>query len=62
MLIMILAAAVVFLAKYFLDGDVVGSGISKGVTAAAVTKMDGQFDPMRLTNAFNRLLKYLPKQ
>ncbi len=52
MLIMILAAAMVFLAKYFLDGDVVGSGISAGGTAAAGTKVGGQFDPTRLVNAF----------
>jgi hypothetical protein len=52
MLIMILAATMVFLAKYFLDGDVVGLGISAGGPAAAGAKADGQFDPTRLVNAF----------
>jgi hypothetical protein len=52
MLIMILAAAMVFFAKYFLDGDAVGLGISAGGTTAAGTKMGDQFDPTRLANAF----------
>ncbi len=59
MLIMILAASMVFLAKYFLDGDVVGSGISKGVTAVAVTKIDGQFDPAHLANAFKAVKEWM---
>ncbi|MFZ2751958.1 MAG: DUF3667 domain-containing protein [Lysobacteraceae bacterium] len=52
MLIMILSAAMVFLAKYFLDGDAVGLDISAGGAAAAGTKVGGQFDPTRLVNAF----------
>ncbi|MBP6749338.1 MAG: DUF3667 domain-containing protein [Xanthomonadaceae bacterium] len=52
MLIMILAALTGFLAKYFLDGDVVGSGISIGGTSVAGMKTDGQFDPTRFLKAF----------
>jgi Protein of unknown function (DUF3667) len=51
MLIMILAAAMVFLAKYFLDGDVVGSALSVGGAAPARVGANGQFDPTRLFNA-----------
>lgn len=52
MLIMILAAAMVFLAKYFLDGDVVGSAVAMGGAAGAHASADGPFDPTRLFNAF----------
>lgn len=51
MLIMILAAAIVFLAKYFLEGDVMGSTLAAGGAAAASTKLDGQVDPTRLFDA-----------
>ena len=52
MLIMILAAALVFLARYFLEGDVVGSAVAMGGAAGARASVDGQFDPTRLFNAF----------
>ena len=59
MLIMILAAAMVFLAKYFLDGDLVGSGLSAGGTAAVSVKMGGQFDPTRLVKAFEVVTEWM---
>lgn len=58
-LLMILAAAMVFLAKYFLDGDLVGSGLSVGGTAAAGTKAGGQFDPARLAKVFDVVKEWM---
>ena len=52
LLIMILAAALVFLARYFLEGDVVGASVSLGGAAGARASAEGQFDPARLFNAF----------
>jgi hypothetical protein len=52
MLIMILVAAMVFLARYFLAGDLVGSGLTMGGGAAADAKAGGQFDSARFLNAF----------
>lgn len=52
MLIMILAAALVFLAKYFLEGDVVGTTLLAGGGAAARAGADGQFDPARFFKTF----------
>ena len=59
MLIMILAAAMVFIAKYFLGGDLVGSGLTMGGTAAAGAKGGGQFDPARLVNAFKVVTEWM---
>lgn len=53
LLIMILAAALVFLARYFLEGDVVGASLSLGGAVGARASADGQFDPARLFNAFD---------
>lgn len=52
LLIMILAAAMVFLAKYFVEGDVVGSALSAGGSAAAHPGADGPFDQTRFFDAF----------
>jgi len=52
MLIMILSAAMVFLAKYFLEGDVVGAALLEGGTTAARASAGGQFDPKRFFDAF----------
>ena len=52
MLIMILAAAMVFLAKYFLEGDVVGAAVAVGGSTAARASAEGQFDPTRFFDAF----------
>ncbi len=51
LLIMILAAALVFLARYFLEGDVVGLAVAMGGTAGAGAGADGPFDPARLFSA-----------
>lgn len=59
MLIMILAAAMVFLAKYFLEGDVVGAAVAVGGAAAAGASADGQFDPTRLFNAFGAVTDWM---
>jgi Protein of unknown function (DUF3667) len=49
MLLMIMAAAMVFLAKYFLEGDLVGSAMSAG--AATGAGADRSLDGARVTNA-----------
>ena len=59
MLIMILAAALVFLARYFLEGDVVGSSVAMGGAAGARASADGQFDPTRLFNAFEAVAGWM---
>lgn len=52
MLIMILAAALVFLARYFLEGDVVGAAVAMDAAAGVGASANGRFDPARLFDAF----------
>lgn len=59
MLIMILAAALVFLAKYFLEGDVLASTVSVGGDAAARASVEGQVDPGRFSKAFEAVTDWL---
>lgn len=59
MLIMIMSAAMVFLAKYFLEGDVVGAALLEGGTTAARARADGQFDPTRFFDAFGAVTNWM---
>jgi Protein of unknown function (DUF3667) len=52
LVLMIMAAVVVFLAKYFLEGDVVGSAISVGGADAARTNVDKPLDPKLIISTF----------
>ncbi len=59
MLIMILAAALVFLAKYFLEGDVLASAVSVGGGAATRASAEGQVDPARFFKAFGAVTDWM---
>lgn len=59
MLIMILAAVIVFLAKYFLEGDVMGASIAVGGTAAAGMTSSPQADPTQLFKALGSVQQWM---
>ncbi|MCC7249152.1 MAG: DUF3667 domain-containing protein, partial [Lysobacter sp.] len=59
MLIMILAAVIVFLAKYFLEGDVMGASIAVGGTTAAGMASGPQADATRLFEALGSVQEWM---
>jgi hypothetical protein len=58
MLIMILAALMVFLAKFFLQGDLVGAGLTSNAPPAGA-KAKGAFDPTLWLAAFQAVKEWM---
>jgi Protein of unknown function (DUF3667) len=59
LLIMILAALMVFLAKYLLGGDLIGTGLSSSAATSAGGNADGTLDPARLLVAFESVKEWM---